>query len=152
MSQKNEKVETVEEDCIFDPTRWGLADKAVEDLSERLHGFWSRFRGCLTTKTWDNSEYGFVYLRGLLTMDTNRNYANIARRVIDPMDDGQNLQHFMSDSPWSTMPVFEQIQTEIQSRRELRGGVLTLDESGDKRCGPQSAGSCRQYIGISGGM
>ena len=72
MSQKNEKVETIEEDSIFDPTRWGLADPVVGDLSERLHGFWSRFRGCLTTQTWDNSEYGFVYLRGLLTMDTNR--------------------------------------------------------------------------------
>ena len=150
MSQKNEKVETIEEDSIFDPTRWGLADPVVGDLSERLHGFWSRFRGCLTTQTWDNSEYGFVYLRGLLTMDTNRNYANIARRVIDPMDDGQNLQHFMSDSPWSTMQVFEQIQTEIQSRPELQGGVLTLDESGDKRSGPQSAGTSRQYIGRMG--
>ncbi len=93
MSQKNEKVETVEEDSIFDPTRWGLAEPVVGDLSERLHGFWSRFRGCLTTQTWDNSEYGFVYLRGLLTMDTNRNYANMSRGVIDPMDDGQNLQH-----------------------------------------------------------
>jgi len=36
-----------------------------------------------------NSGYAWVYLRGVLTMDTKRNYANIARRVIDSEDDGE---------------------------------------------------------------
>jgi SRSO17 transposase len=83
-------------------------------------------------------------------MDTDRNYTNIARRVIEPTDDGQNLQHFMSDSPWSGEKVFQQIQTEIQQRPELNGGVLTLDESGDERAGSQSAGASRQYLGRLG--
>ncbi len=58
-------------------------------------------------------------------MDNKRNYANIARRVIDPTDDGQNLQQFMSDSPWSGEEVFKQIQIEIKERRELQDGMLT---------------------------
>ena len=62
-----------------------------------------------------------------MTMDNERNYANIARRVIDQDDDGQNIQQFMSDSPWSTNPVFGQIQTEINHRPQLNGGMLTLD-------------------------
>ena len=76
--------------------------------------------------------------------------AIIARRVIDPTDDGQNLQQFMSDSPWSGSEVFKQIQTEIKERPELQDGMLTLDESGDERAGGQSAGAARQYLGRLG--
>jgi SRSO17 transposase len=83
-------------------------------------------------------------------MDTDRNYANIARRVIAPTDDGQNLQQFMSDSPWSGEKVFQQIQSEIQLRPELQGEMLTLDESGDERAGGESAGAARQYLGRLG--
>jgi len=83
-------------------------------------------------------------------METKRNFANIARRVIDPEDDGQNLQQFISDSPWSGQAVFDQIQAEIRERPELQGGMLTLDESGNKCSGPQKAGAARQYIGRLG--
>jgi SRSO17 transposase len=72
-------------------------------------------------------------------MDTKRNYANIARRVISPTDDGQNLQQFISDSPWEAKAVFYQIQSHITCRSELCGGMLTLDESGFERAGNQSA-------------
>lgn len=135
---------------VFDPERWGLPAEAVDDLADRLRHVWSRFRACFKTKTRDPSAYAWVYLRGLLTMVTKRNFANIARRVIDLDDDGQNLQQFMSDSPWSGQAVFDQIQTEISQRPELSGGMLTLDESGDKRSGAQSAGAARQYLGRIG--
>lgn len=135
---------------LFDAQRWGLPAEAVADLADRLRRVWSRFRECYTTKTRDTSEYAWVYLRGMLTMDTDRNFANIARRVIDLDDDGQNLQQFMSDSPWSGPAVFDQIQQEMQQRAELRAGMLTLDESGDERAGDQSAGAARQYLGRAG--
>lgn len=139
-----------EKQYLFNAQRWGLPQVAIADLAERLRRIWSRFKACFITKTWDTSEYAFVYLRGLLTMDTRRNYANIARRVIDLEDDGQNVQQFMSDSPWAATSVFEQIQTEIRYRPELSRGMLTLDESGDKRAGSQSAGTTRQHIGRLG--
>ena len=135
---------------IFDPNRWGLPTEAVADLADRLRRFWSRFRGCFKTKTRDTSPYALAYLRGLLTMETKRHFTNIARRVIDPDDDGQNLQQFMSDSPWSAQAAFDQIQAEIRERPELEGGMLTLDESGDKCSGPQKAGAARQYLGRLG--
>ncbi len=143
-------IENTEQITIFDAQRWGLPQDAIDDLANRLRRIWSRFRECLTTKTRDTSEYAFTYLRGLLTMDTERNYANIARRVIDPKDDGQNIQQFMSDSPWPARSVFGQIQTEICHRPELSSGMLTLDESGDKRSGNNSAGAARQHIGRLG--
>lgn len=135
---------------VFDPTRWGLPIEGVEDIANRLRNFWKRFRDCLTTKTRDTSEYGWVYLRGILTMDTDRNFANISRRVNGIEDDGQKLQHFMSDSPWSAQAVFDQIQSEIRQRPELQDGVLTVDESGDECAGDQKAGAGRQYLGRYG--
>lgn len=150
MIENTEQAEHSGETPLFDAQRWGLPEEAIADLASRLRRIWTRFRGCFKTKTRDTSEYAFTYLRGLLTMDEKRNYANIARRVIHPQDDGQNLQQFVSDSPWPARPVFGQIQTEICHRPELSGGMLTLDESGDKRSGDQSAGAARQHIGRLG--
>src|SRR4051812_43282031 len=56
----------------------------------------------------------------------------------------------MSDSPWDSQRVFTRIQEEIRLDTGLRGGVLSLDESGDKRSGELSAGSARQYLGRLG--
>ena len=135
---------------IFDPRRWGLPAEAVAGLGDRLRGVWSRFRFCFRTRTRDASGHAFVYLRGLLTLPEQRNYANIARRVNGLEDDGQGLQQFMSDSPWAALSVFDQIQGEITTCPQLRGGMLTLDESGDKRAGDQAAGTARQYLGRLG--
>lgn len=135
---------------IFDAQRWGLPAEAVDDLADRLWCFWSRFRGCWKTKTRDTSENAYVYLHGMLTMETKRNFAHIARRVIDPDNDGQSLQQFMSDSPWRGQAVFAQIQTEIVTRPELSGGMLTVDESADECAGDQKAGAGRQHLGREG--
>ncbi len=139
-----------EQSGLLAPQRWGLPIEAVDDIANRLRNTWLRFQDCFKTKTRDTSEYAWVYLRGILTMDTDRNFANIARRVNGLDDDGQNLQQFMSDSPWAAGSVFRQIQAEIGQRPELGGGVLTLDESGDERAGDQSAGAGRQYLGRYG--
>lgn len=98
---------------VFNPSRWELPSSAVEKLEEGLRTIWERFRSCFQTQTRDGNEYAWFYLRGLLKMDTDRNYANIARRVIEPSDDGQNLQQFMSDSPWGGEKVFQQTHREI---------------------------------------
>ncbi len=141
---------TLDESGILDAERWGLPAEAVKALAERLYHAWARFHHLFKTKTRDSGLLAFVYLRGILTMETKRNFANIARRVIDLNDDGQSLQQFMSDSPWSAQAVFDRIQAEIVGRPELSGGMLTLDESGDERSGDQSAGAARQYLGRLG--
>jgi SRSO17 transposase len=135
---------------VLDPQRWGLPMEIVYDLADRLQGFWERFQPCFKTRTRDTSPYGWVYLRGALLMEGQRNYVNIARRVVGPGEDGQNVQQFMSDSPWSARKVFDQIQAEVCLRSEMSGGMLSLDESGDERAGAQSAGAARQYLGRQG--
>jgi SRSO17 transposase len=136
---------------LFDPDRWGLPADAVASLAERLQALWTRFRPCFTTTTRDASPYAWVYLRGVLTMTSKRTFANIARRVIAPTDDGQALQQFMSDSPWSAQSVIAQVQSELAASPTLHpGGMLILDESADAKAGLHSAGAARQWNGRLG--
>ena len=82
-------------------------------------------------------------------MQDDRNFANMDRRLNG--GDGQQLQEFMSNSPWSAQAVFGQIQADITGRRSLHsGGVLILDESADEKAGWYSAGAGRQYNGRLG--
>lgn len=140
----------IDEDLLI-PDRWGLPMEAITSLGDRLQDCRARYRGCFKTKTRDGAEHAWTYLRGLLEMKTGRNFANIARRVTDPEEDGQNLQQFMSDSPWEAQAVIEKVQQEIASTSGLQeGGVLLLDESADEKAGPKSAGAGRQYNGRLG--
>jgi len=136
---------------IYDPKRWGLPPEAIADLGNRLRDFWERFRGCFKTKTRDPAEHAWTYLRGLLLMKTRRNFANMDRRVTTPDGDGQNLQQFMSDSPWVAHAAVRQVQREMAATPGLQhGGVLLLDESPDEKAGDKSAGAGGQHNGRLG--
>ena len=135
--------------ALHDPRRWGLSAEAIGTLGERLHAFWHRFRGCFKTGTRDTSGRAYDYLRGQLTMDGERNFANIARHMTG--DDGQALQHFLSTSPWSGPAVCDQIHAEIMATPALASGsTLILDESADEKAGTHNAGASRQYNGRLG--
>ena len=135
---------------VFSAARWGLPVEAVKDIGGQLHGIWQRFHKCFTTLRHDTSAYALIYLKGLMLLPNNRNYVNIMRKIESPDSDGQNLQHYMSDSSWPETAVFDQLQSEIRQDQRLHGGMLTLDESGDVRAGDKSAGAARQYIGNVG--
>jgi SRSO17 transposase len=135
--------------ALHDPRLWGLSAEAIGTLGEHLYAFWHRFRGCFKTGTRDTSGRAYDYLRGQLTMDGERNFANIARHMTG--GDGQALQHFMSTSPWSGPAVFDQIQAEIMATPALAyGSTLILDESADEKAGTHNAGASRQYNGRLG--
>jgi SRSO17 transposase len=137
------------EPALHAPRRWGLSAEAVAHLGDRLYQFWLRFRGGFTTRTRDTSEHAYDYLRAQLTMDTERNFANMDRTRNG--GDGQALQHFMSNSPWSGQVVFSQIQAEIKAIPALaQGSTLILDESADEKAGTHNAGASRQYNGRLG--
>src|SRR5262247_2548616 len=111
------------------PQRWGLSAEAVAHLGDCLFQFWLRFRGCFTTRTRDTSAHAYDYLRAQLTMDTERNFTNMDRTLHG--GDGQALQHFMSNSPWSGPGVCSPMQAELKAIPALaHGSTLMLDESG----------------------
>jgi SRSO17 transposase len=148
---QNETAETYAcyEPALHAPRRWGLSAEAVAHLGDRLCQFWRRLRGCFTTRTRDTSAHAYDYLRAQLTMDTERNFANMDRPLHG--GDGQALQHFMANSPWSGPAVFEPIQAEIKATPALaQGSPLILDESADAKAGTHNAGASRQYHGRLG--
>ena len=123
--------------------------QAVLRLGDNLHDFWKRFRARFRTRTRDTSERAHWYWRGQLTMEDARNYPNIERRL--DLGDGQKLQQFMSESPWSKQGVCDQIQDEMGALPALQhGGVLILDESSDETAGDERAGAGRQHNGRLG--
>jgi SRSO17 transposase len=118
-------------------------------LVKRLGKLSNRYRHCFVTKTRDVHTHAETYVRGQLTMDTKRNFANVERRVAG--GDGQALQHFMSQSPWSGQAVFDQIKVDVRETPGLaHGSWLILDESADEKAGEHSAGAGRQHNGRLG--
>jgi SRSO17 transposase len=118
-------------------------------LPGQLRRHWERYRDCFKTQTRDTSEHAYEYLRGQMTMDKDRHYAGIARQMAG--QDGQALQHFMSNSRWSGEKVYQRIQEDIQATPQLaEGSYLLLDESADEKADLHSAGSLRQYNGRLG--
>ena len=128
--------------------RWGLAPEAIRTLGQRLHDFWDRYRSCFKTQTRDGSAYARHYLSGLLRMERNRHSSGIGRETEVP---GQNIQHFMSNSPWSAEAVYRQVQEEVKATPELtRGGVLLVDESAAEKASDARAGAAKQDHGRLG--
>jgi len=122
--------------------------EAIEELAWRLRAFWKLYRRWMRTKTRDTSEYGYDYMSGLLRMEDKRTMANIGRQASVPE---QNMQHFMSQSPWSGRELIGGIQEQITLRGELsEGAMLLLDESAEDKAGAWSVGAGRQYNGRRG--
>ena len=134
-------------DSIYDPKKWGLSYEATKNLGIHLYAFWMRFHEIFKTKTRDTSEYAYHYLSGQLRMKNERNFTNIGHVT---GVNNQNMQHFMSNSPWSALTVIQQVQKEVAATPELQGGVLILDESANEKSGNKSAGAGRQYNGRLG--
>jgi len=119
-------------------------------MEEELKKLFDQFRNNFRTKTNDSSAHGWTVLKGYLLLETDRNYKNIDQKVNGPNSDGQNIQQFMSESPWKWDGVFNQVISNINTNSELRQGTLNFDESGDHCSGTHKAGAARQYLGRLG--
>jgi SRSO17 transposase len=80
-------------------------------------------------------------------METDRNLANVGRKT---KVSGQNLQHFISNSPWSGRSLIEAIHAEIKVHPAFQQAILVLEESAEEKNGPESAGAGRQHNGWLG--
>lgn len=128
--------------------QWGLNEAAIDKLGDRLRQYHQRYRDLMKTKTRDTSEYGYHYLSGLLRMESKRHINGIAR-VAGIAE--QNLQQFITDSPWSGEDLISVLQQDIGYLPHYQqGSVLIADESAEAKAGENSAGSSRQHNGRLG--
>ena len=117
-------------------------------MAQRLSDFFDKFQGSFRTRTHDKSAYAYGYVSGLLRLELGRNMATIARQTGMPE---QNMQHFMSNSPWSGPGLISAIQQDIKQHPEFQAGaMLIIDESAEQKAGPFSAGAGRQHNGRLG--
>ena len=100
----------------MDVSRWGLSLGAIADLGKRLDRFWRYYGQWTRTRTRDTRHYGLLYLKGLLRMKIDRNMAEIAREA---SVSEQNMQHFISNSPWSGSEMIEQVQQAVWGTRRI---------------------------------
>ena len=92
------------------------------------------------------------YLSGLLIpMETNKHLRGIAAAISEA--NVERLQHFLVDAPWSAVDINAQRLKLLQANPATRwhgGGVLIIDETGDRKKGKASAYVSRQYLGSLG--
>ena len=125
-----------------------MFEEALDDLENRLLSFHARYALYFRTKTGDASKYSLAYLCLLLRLKEDRNFTTIARFS---EQSGQNIQHFMSNSPWSAQELMKQVRQEIAQRPEFAiGGILLLDESAEEKASAATVGASRQYNGRMG--
>jgi len=89
------------------------------------------------------------YMRGLLVQRSERRSAeNLAEAI--PGATPRTLQLFLSDAPWSSGPVIDELQAYVGERLAEAEGTFIVDETGFKKQGRKSVGVARQYSGTLG--
>jgi SRSO17 transposase len=110
--------------------------------------FSDRYRHFFKTRGHDNVDVALRYLRGL-TQAEARTFEGIADVVEG--GDAQQLQHFISNSPWDHQPVMAQVARDANAL--LGGGpqsALIIDETSFLKQGARSVGVSRQWSGRAG--
>jgi SRSO17 transposase len=92
-------------------------------------------------------EHTEIYIAGLLSELERKNVESIAYRHDQ---DRQNLQRFIGSAPWEHRPLQEELAGQIGSELGEDDGVIVFDPSGHKKCGNNSVGVQRQWLGRLG--
>ncbi len=101
------------------------------------------------TQTRDVVPQASLYAEGLLSGLNRKNMERIEESV--PGASQQNLQQFISDSPWSHRAVMDHVATEAASFLGPHPDLcLLIDESCFTKKGDKSAGVARQWNGRLG--
>ena len=96
----------------------------------------------------DLGSHARSYISSLLSRVPRKNIERFAEEFGGI--DYQNLQQFISDSPWKCGPVWKWIADEARTLLAGPGSMLLIDESSFAKKGERSAGVARQYCGRLG--
>lgn len=122
---------------------------SIVATAQRLADFGSMIAHLFHSKTRDVSRHARHYLQGLLSQITRKNMERMGEAI--PEAKHENLQNFLSDSPWASGAVWQWVG---QHADEYLGGrpdsMLAIDESAQSKKGDQSVGVSRQYNGRLG--
>lgn len=114
-------------------------------MLERLKTFSNPFIECL--KRPEPREYAQFYMGGLLSDLKRKNVESIAYRYDL---ERQNLQRFVGWAPWDHIPLLEELAKQVGINIGEEDAVIVFDPSGFKKCGNDSVGVQRQWLGRLG--
>src|ERR1051325_3331103 len=105
----------------------------------RLESFLAEMLAPLGRK--ERHYWGRLYIRGLLLDGERKSIGAMLSRLHDGNE--QNLQQFVSQSPWSWQPLWQQLA--IKLSRAFAATAWIIDVTGFPKQGPHSVGVHRQY-------
>ena len=95
----------------------------------------------------ERREHAQVYIAGLLSDLERKNVESIAYRHDQ---ERVNLQRFIGLAPWEHQPLLKELTSQVGSELGQDDGVIVFDPSGYKKCGSDSVGVQRQWLGRLG--
>jgi SRSO17 transposase len=94
----------------------------------------------------ERRHWGGVYVRGLLLDGERKSVGAMAERL--PEGNEQNLQQFVSQSPWIWEPVWQRLAQQAEQAFPPRAWIV--DDTGFPKKGEHSVGVARPYSGTLG--
>lgn len=122
-----------------------IKPQVIDGMLKRLEQFTDPFVAAFIRH--DSKADVRMYLGGLLSDVERKNVESIAYRY-DRHRAG--LQYFIGQSSWSHHPLQQELAREVGKELGEEDGVIGFDPSGFKKCGTESVGVQRQWLGRLG--
>jgi len=121
-----------------------VTGKQIKNCRERLERFLAEMLDPLGRH--ERSHWGGVYVRGLLLDGERKSVGAMTARLPDGNE--QNLQQFVSQSPWVWEPLWRRLALKLC--RAFMPTAWVIDETGFPKQGIHSVAVHRQYSGTLG--
>jgi SRSO17 transposase len=122
-----------------------IKPQVIDGMLKRLEQFAQPFITSFVRR--EPKENAKIYICGLLSDLQRKNVESIAYRYDRPRE---ALQKFIGQSPWCHNPLQQELVKQVGLEICQDDGVIVFDPSGHKKCGNNSVGVQRQWLGRLG--
>jgi len=122
-----------------------IKQEVATGMLKRLEQFAQPFIASLGRR--EPKQNARIYISGLLSDLRRKNVESIAYRYDQ---DRRALQRFIGWAPWDHQPLLEELARQIGAELGEANGVIVFDPSAHKKCGNDSVGVQRQWLGRFG--
>mgnify|MGYP001062318272 CR=1 FL=1 len=122
-----------------------IKPQVVNGMLKRLEQFAQPFIASFGRR--EPKENAQMYICGLLSDLERKNVESIAYRYDRPRE---ALQKFIGQAPWDYQPLQQELAKQVGIEIGEDDGVIVFDPSGHKKCGNNSVGVQRQWLGRLG--
>ena len=122
-----------------------IKQQVTQGMLERLEQFAESFIASFGRR--EPKQNAQIYISGLLSDLGRKNVESIAYRYDQ---DRRALQRFIGFAPWDHQPLLEELARQVGAELGENDGVIVFDPSAHKKCGNDSVGVQRQWLGRLG--